>query len=80
MVTQFPAGCIHVCVGNTIRRLSPKQYRKPMDLLTPTSLSRPCGPRCRPEAGAPIPSADRLALRVGALPVKPLQPLGERAA
>ena len=34
MVTQCPAGCIHVCVGNTTLRLSPKQYWKLMDLLT----------------------------------------------
>ena len=34
VVTQCPAGCIHVCVGNTTLRLSPKQYWKLMDLLT----------------------------------------------
>lgn len=34
MVTQCPAGCIHVCVGNTTLRLSPQQYWKLMNLLT----------------------------------------------
>ena len=34
VVTQCPAGCIHVCVGNTTLRLSPKQYWRLMDLLT----------------------------------------------
>lgn len=34
IVTRCPAGCIHVCVGHTTLRLSPRQYWKLMDLLT----------------------------------------------
>ena len=33
VVSQCPAGCIHVCVGNTTLRLSLKQYWKLMALL-----------------------------------------------
>ncbi|MXW70950.1 MAG: hypothetical protein F4Z74_05805 [Acidobacteria bacterium] len=33
IVTRCPAGCIHVCVGNTTLRLSPRQYWRLMDLL-----------------------------------------------
>ena len=48
VVTQCPAGCIHVCVGNTTLRLSLKQYWKLMDLLMASArkIAPPGATRC----------------------------------